>query len=250
MVRRKTWRQRLIGPNIQTKRQLFYKFIQNRTDISHSLLTTIKADMPRTYSDIEWFNGKRDIIQRLLVTYAAIHKGDSYLQGFNYIMSILYYVFHGAEHAEADTWWCFARIVGLIRPMMPDFNVAWFHWLRNRWLKEFHEKLYKKRPTIQTVLRNEYERFSSLITIKWFMIWFAQTVAFEEIFDLWDFFIQLPPHALMQAYTLITLEIIIEAAPTITYQWSEQPTQLMHAILTLKVKKINTVLEKCRAKLK
>lgn len=249
-TRASRWRAQLIGSDIAEKRDIYYTYIQKRTDIPRSVLITIQHDLPRTYPNITWQSHHKNRLKRLLVSYAAVHRGDSYLQGFNYIMAILICVFKGTKHADADTWWCFARIVGLIRPLMPDFNVAWFHWLRRHWITNFFAKLKKHRPRLASILDNDVDAFSSLITCRWFMIWFAQTVDFEEIFELWDFIIEQPPQLLMQVYTMLTYEIIYDAAPTLTYQWAQEPVGLMHAFLSIRVKSVSAAIERVRKNLK
>lgn len=237
-----------MGPRPSEKRAIYYKFIQMRKDISSSVLTTIQADMPRTFQGNQWVTVHRNTIEKLLVSYAAIHKGDSYLQGFNYFMSMLLYVFQHTEHAEADSWWCFARIVGLIRPLMPDFNVAWFHWVRKHWIEELYNKLYK-RPRFQAILYNDLDSFSSIVTVRWFMIWFAQTISFSDLPLLWDFIIDQPPKNLMRIYTLLTFEILEEAAPAITYEWSKNPSELLFSILSIKVENIVEAIQRVQKKL-
>lgn len=246
MDRKSRWRASLIGHDISVKRDIYYKYIHHRVDIPHSVQLTIRADMPRTYHDVVWVQQHINTIEKLLVSYAAIHRGDSYLQGFNYIMANVLNVFHGTTHAEADAWWCFARIVGLVRPLMPDFNVAWFHWLRRHWLVEFYSQLKKHRPRLAAILIDQSDAFSSLVTVKWFMIWFAQTVAFDDIFELWDFIIEQPPRLLMRVYTMITYEILYDAAPTLTYQWAQEPMGLLHAFLNFKVTNVTAVIDRVK----
>lgn len=248
MQRARVWRQKLMGSSeqINMKQTLFYSFIQQRNDIPDSLLATINADMPRTYPDLEWAQQDSTItpVKTLLISYASVHKGDGYLQGFNYLMMVLYGVFENTEHPLADTWWCFSRIVSLIRPMMPDFNVTWFHWCRRHWFGDLHAKLHKKCPNLETILSNYHETFSTLITVKWFMIWFCQTLPFDEIYVLWDFLISVNPQKLMHVYTQITYEILAEAAPTITYKWGRDPTDAVHSILSLKVSGVKNIIKR------
>lgn len=243
------WQRQLLGTRVEisSKHQVYTRFIYGRSDISETCRTTIAADMPRTWSaeSIE----QKDVIQELLVEYAATQQGDSYLQGFNYIMTVLWTVFRTAEHARADTFWSFVRIVGLIRPLMPDFNTAWFHWYRNHWMSEFQTQLARRRPLIAEMLSTDIETFSSLITVKWFMIWFTQTIPFSDIFSVWDLLIQVPPRQLVHVYTLLTVEIITQAATTLTYECGGNPTQLIHTLLELKIKGIANVLERVKKKL-
>lgn len=249
MERCDVWRHKLIGPTVDEKREIYYVYVVGRDDIEPSALQTIRSDMPRTYPALAELRAGSKTVQKLLVQYAAVHRGDSYLQGFNYIMTILWHVFKDQEHGEADTWWCFSRIVGLIRPLMPDFNVTWFHWMRRDWLNHFNQVLRQRRPKLASILCDRTEEFSSLVTVRWFMIWFAQTVAFTDIFKLWDFIIDQPPHLLMKTYVGLTFQILYEAAPSITYQWSHEPTKLMHAFLSLNVEGIDHAIAEVKKRL-
>lgn len=236
--RQRHWRARLMGKDIDRKRNLYYMYIQSRKDITQEIEGIIDRDLPRTFPNIEWVKEHHADIKALLVSYASVHKSDSYLQGFNYQASVICYVFSDTEHAAADAWWCFARIVGLIRPLIPDFNVVWFHWSRRYWLDELLKRLRKSRPQLHSIIEPQKERFSTLITCKWFMIWFTQTVPWNDLFELWDILIQLPSQKLLKVYTLILHEVLKEAAPSITYKWSNEPLGTLHAILSLKVRNI------------
>jgi hypothetical protein len=238
------WRKNLMGnvDDILSKRRVYYEFIHNRTNVSDNVRHDIAADIPRTWPEHPELGG--DVVQELLIEYAATNQGDSYLQGFNYSMTILWKVFESTEHARADTWWCFSRIVGMIRPLMPDFNTKWFEWYRIHWFGEFRKKIYRTRPIIAQMLTKEMEMFSSLITVKWFMLWFTQTVPFEEIFQLWDFLISVPPSQLMKVYTMITVEIIQEIAPTVTYNSLHNSTNAIHQILNFKVSGVENLIQK------
>jgi hypothetical protein len=248
MERSQLYRKHLLGTadDISYKRTIYSAFIRGRCIISETCRSTIDADMPRTWPK-EHIPG-RDIVKELLIEYAATQQGDSYLQGFNYIMTVLWSVFHNRENARADTFWSFARMVGLVRPLMPDFNSKWFHWYRNHWMDEFKRKIARRRPMVAAILSTDLETFSALVTVKWFMIWFTQSVAWPEILILWDFLIQVPPRQLMNVYTLITVEIITEAATTLTYACSGDATRMVHQLLDLKISGISKIVEKLRKK--
>lgn len=237
------WRKHLIGDELKNKRHLYHRFISGLTDVPNEIKITIKADMPRTYPSIEWIQNNTEDIETILTEYAAVHKADSYLQGFNYIVAIVLYVMKDEpEHKMADTFWCTAGIIGRIRPFVPDFNIAWFKWCERHWMKEFQIKLRKKRPQLSHILSKQEECLSKLIPCKWFLIWFAQTIAFDELFLLWDFFIQLPPQQLMKAYIMFTYEIFNERA---TYKWATvDASELLMEILMMKVENIGSILKK------
>lgn len=247
MEQRQTiWRRHLMGhpDTIERKRQLFCQYIQDRRDVPADVLHIIQRDLPRTFPNVPWVSEHAKDIESLLTMYAAVHKGDSYLQGFNYHMTILYHVFEGTEHALADTWWCFARVIGLVRPLMPDFNLTWFHWCRRHWTNDLFDRIRKSRPQLHSILNHQHEQFSTLVTCKWFFLWFAQTVPWTDIFELWDILIQLPPKHLLRIYMLLTHEILKEVAPTITYKWSQDPTNVLHALLSVQVRGIQKMATK------
>jgi len=247
--RQKLWRARLMGDDetCARKRELYHRFIKGRASQDAVVRQQIRADMPRTFVGVEQVD--RANVETLLLSYAAVQQGDGYLQGFNYIMAVVLYVFHGSQKCHADTWWCFSRIVGLVRPLMPDFNVAWFHWCRRQWFGEFHRRLRRRRPVLESILHQKQEEWSTLMTVRWFMIWFAQTVAFEEIPLLWDFFIVQPPKTLMRVYTQVAFAIVEEAATTVAYEAGDSVPETMHRMLTLRVQGVADLLERVHQRL-
>lgn len=226
---------------IDEKRQLYEKHVRHREDICPEILHTILKDLPRTYPQCPWVEHHISDIQPLLVSYAAVHKGDSYLQGFNYHMINTYRVFHGTQHALADTWWCFSRIVGLVRPLMPDFNLNWFSWCKSHWYNELLKRIRKTRPHMYSVLAAHEDRFSTLLTCKWFMIWFAQNVDWDELPELYDICIQTHPRDLIQLYISVVFQVMEKVAPTISYECSADTCDIVHKILNIRIKNIGTL---------
>lgn len=248
MSRADQWRAKLMGTpeQIEMKRTLYTSFVDGRDDADRDIVQTIDNDIPRTFPDVAWMHEHKDVIRALLISYAAVHRGDSYLQGFNYLMATVYRVFHDQEHALPDTWWCFSRVVSLVRSLMPDFNVTWFHWCRRHWFGDFHRRLRRNSPALESILRNHHETFSTLTTVKWFMLWFCQTVVYEELLELWDFLIDIDPQSLMRAYTLITFEILLEASPTISYNWSQNPAEAVHSIIAMRVRGVKNIVRRVK----
>lgn len=58
-------------------------------------------------------------MQRALFIYAKLNPGVRYVQGMNELLSPLYYSFRGdtsqAQHAEADSFFCFVELVSECR---------------------------------------------------------------------------------------------------------------------------------------
>tara|TARA_B100000795_G_C22785950_1_gene434630 strand:+ start:1014 stop:1175 length:162 start_codon:yes stop_codon:yes gene_type:complete len=48
----------------------------------------------------------------------------------------------------------------------------------------------------------------------------------------------------MHVYTQITYEVLVEAAPTITYNWSQDPADAVHSILSLKVTGVKNIVKR------
>ena len=53
----------------------------------------------------------------------------------------------------------------------------------------------------------------------------------------------------MKIYTLLTYEILEEAAPEITYGWSQNPSELLFSILSIQVENISEAIERVKQNL-
>jgi hypothetical protein len=246
--RQKIWRNRLIGKDIDYKRYVYYKYIQNRVGVSESTLQTIIADIPRTFAGETKVDST--YVQNLLIEYATVQSGDSYLQGFSYFMVILCTVFSGSEHAKADAFWCFSKIVGIIRPLMPDFNCNWFDWNRSFWINSLIKQIGQKRPLLAAIINEETEIFSSLILVKWYMLLFAQNIVFDEVITMWDFLLNLPPQKLMHAFNCIALVIIEQSADDLVYSCGGQPTPVISKLLNIQISNVSNLIQLVKKRFK
>ncbi len=157
------WRAHLMGKNVEHKRHLYHTFINGTNDCSESTRTTIDADMPRTYPNQETITAQTVKIKQILIEYASLHKGDSYLQGFNYMVAILLDVFKDEDEHMADVWWCFSAVVGRIRPFIPSFYMSLFQCFRIHFMFYFHYLLNKKIPILAHLLQCPSETISPLL---------------------------------------------------------------------------------------
>lgn len=244
--RQDKWRQKLMGTpkEIKYKRKIYSKYIQGHTKLDDSILQTIRADIPRTFAASQTTNA--ETVSELLVEYAIIQNGDSYLQGFSYFMTVVHHVFHDSSYRRADIFYCFANLIGLIRPLMPDFNAKWFTWNRNYWISDLLHKLQARRPLLASILNQEMEVFSSMLILKWYFLWFAQNIVFSEILELWDFLLTRPKETLMHTYNCIAYEIINQAADDILYQNNGEPIPIIYKILDLKISNIPNLIQLVR----
>ena len=117
-------------------------------------------------------------------------------------------------------------------------------------MNQFHIRFKKSRPLLQSIIERNSSDFSRLIVIKWFFIWFAQSIDLKEILPLWDFLISLEPQHLMMAYVHITFEVLKEGAPTITYNYSQSEIELIMAIISMKIIGVEEIIKRVKRSLK
>ncbi|MED6179888.1 hypothetical protein PIB30_004943 [Stylosanthes scabra] len=85
----------------------------------------IDRDLQRTHPDIPFFSGEssfslknREAMKNILLLFAKLNPAICYVQGMNEVLAPIYYVFsidtnkQKAENAEADSFFCFVRVLG------------------------------------------------------------------------------------------------------------------------------------------
>ena len=107
--RAQIWRKYLLGDyeTILQQRKMYHNIIIHHPyEIDTDIARQIKADIPRTTlhhdHSLTLSDNKKKIIETLLTQYVQIMPCDGYLQGFNYIMALLYHVY---EKEDAEHEW-------------------------------------------------------------------------------------------------------------------------------------------------
>ena len=149
---------------------------QTRYDIQ------INLDMPRTPG------ADRDLLSRLLRTYADMHSGMGYVQGMNYVASTLLNVFCRSgepDHAFHDAYFCFHAIMTKIRVFYPL-----------NWRDKSPLKVTKATATLMCMhleaelrrsLPEDFNSYLSLFLMRFWPCLFANM--FDDPAVVWDFLI-------------------------------------------------------------
>jgi hypothetical protein len=253
MHRAATWRKYLIGNEdvILEKRKMYHNIIINFPySIDNAIDTTIKRDLPRTsFKGSQWLN--KDIlksIDTLLYQYVQVMPCDSYMQGFAYIMAVLYYTYetHDKEHALADTFWSFASVISIIRPLIPDHDPEHFLRYTKEWKKYYMYNIECRDKRTHMWLKPFYDMITPTLSVKWIMIWFSQQFDLENLLIIWDAIITCEPTQRTKLFGIIASNITIQNSTSIE-QWAEQhPTEIGPRIMSIGGTDAKIIIEESR----
>ena len=231
LKRANTWRTLLVGNRhkVQYKRRLYNRYVKNRLVSCTPYDDVIEMDMKRTHM---LTSNKRTIVQDLLRRYVDIQIGDGYVQGQNYLMTILYFVFSKGDEkmwAIQDTFWAYVRVMSLVRPVIPDNRIL-FEEVQQKTKLEIIKYLDNHHPHFLPIIQHDLHTLTSLILVKWYGIWFAQYYSLNNLLNIWDQIISSNDYQ----HTLITITInILKKKIPMLYTIQHQGTSKM----------INTILE-------
>ena len=168
--------------------------------------------------------------------FAVIHPADNYLQGFNYIMATLYYVYynHDPEYAMADTWWSFCKILSCIRPCLPDDCIVHFKDYTKCWSKYFKNHLKSYDQTLYHIVTPSFDNICQNLQVKWLMIWFCQNFSLQHIIIIWDALITCEPTDRAKLKGIIAANILIQSSTNIIDLYRKSPTEVAYHIINFK----------------
>ncbi len=239
MARAETWRTYLIGDNelIETNRKLYHTIIATFPyNISQKEESCIERDIPRTR--IVGCNcvGFQKNIQTILCQYVQIMPCDGYLQGFNYLVSVLYHVYSKAdeEYASSDSWWSLLSIISIIRPMIPDHDPDDFAIYTERWSKHYVSYLQSNAPRTHSLLKPFYNTILPILTVKWLMIWFTQLFPISDVMIIWDALITCEPNYRMKLMAIIAANVTIQHSASIENWALIYPNEIGPRLLSVK----------------
>jgi hypothetical protein len=173
---------------------------------------------------------------------------DGYLQGFNYIVYVLYDVYKrdDIEHVMADTWWSMVTIVSIIRPMIPDHDPTDFTKYTKRWSKHYmnHVQTYDSRT--HHLLLPFYDIILPSLTVKWLMIWFTQMFSMNDVVVVWDALITCENRQRTKLMAIIAANITIQHADSIAFWSREHPTEIGPRLMSVKAKDAKVLIEASR----
>lgn len=248
------WRKYLIGDRdiIHDKRKMYHNIIKNFPySIDDKLDTLITRDIPRTqFKNSEWFKRSNNskIIESLLHQYIQVMPCDGYMQGFAYIMGVLYYVYskHDIEHALSDTFWSFASVISIIRPTIPDHDPEDFAKYTKKWSKYYIQHIQYNCRRTHTWLSPFYEIITHTLSVKWMMIWFTQQFDIKNILIIWDALITCNPSQRMKLMAIIAANITIQHSSSIEMWSNDCPTEIAPRIMSVSAQDAAVLIEASR----
>ena len=229
-IRAKHWRKHLVP--LFLLRRLYKMRIENVPTDNVPDATDISLDVPRTFPKHKWFSPeRRHTLKTMLLQWASVNRGDGYVQGMNSILGVCMYVYCNEEenhYALADAWWTFSEIVNRVRPVIPDFNMRWFNFMREDFVKKLKKTLVVYKKNLWKLLEPHISSLSHLIMVRWIMIWFSHNFSLKDVVIIWDALFMCERRQLMDLYVAISVAILSQASPTLfSVQSSEIPRYMM-----------------------
>lgn len=252
--RAEVWRKYLLGDyeTILQQRKMYHNIIIHHPyEIDSEISRQIKADIPRTtlvHDNVSLSDKRQKIVESLLVQYVQIMPCDGYLQGFNYIMALLYdvYVNQDVEHALADTWWSMVAIVSVMRPMIPDHDPHDFERYTKKWSVYYKNHLKLKNNRLYILLEPHLATILPMITVKWLMIWFTQLFALDEIKIVWDALITCDSKHRTKLMAIIAANITIQQGHAIEKWARECPSEVGGRLYQARATDATVIIEQSR----
>ena len=168
----------------------------------NKVLELIQKDIKRTYPELSFFqspshNNKKetnqDVIKRLLFIFAKKYPEISYVQGLNFIIANIFYVFSHDQnpyfnlYAEEDTFFCFELLINNFKEIyMPDKDssdvgiknkIDYIKFLISLIDSELFFHLQKMKIDIYVFI------------FKWYTLFFSQDFPIDITLIIWDHFL-------------------------------------------------------------
>ena len=176
----------------------FPKNLKEEEDIK--TLTQIDKDLPRTRSDIPFFQEKSkfnkdetnyDIMRRILFFFAKRNSELGYIQGMNEIVAIIYYIFSLDENVyikpfvESDTFFCFEILMQEIKPIFMMHNINYSQLFITMQIRQINDILKGYEPELLDYF-NEKNLIMDVFLMRWLIVLFAQEFTLESSILFWD----------------------------------------------------------------
>lgn len=248
-MRAKIWRTCLIGDDLEVhnKRKTYYSIICNYPyNVNEDILNIIKKDLPRTH--IQGINIDTETIETLLCQYTKAMPCDSYVQGFAYLMAVLYHVYENndREHAMADTFWSFGTVLSIVRCTIPDHDPIDFKRFTDEWKVHYIAHLQAKSHRTHNWLTPFYDVLLPSLTVKWLMLWFTQQFDIGCLLKLWDAIITCNASRRTKLFGIIAANITLQHADKIEYWAETSPTEIGPRLMCIRAKDAQIIVEESR----
>ena len=184
------------------KLKKFYKDFPNNLKEEEDIktLTQINKDLPRTRSDILFFQEKSkfnkdetnyDIMRRILFYFTKRNSELGYIQGMNEICAIIYYIFSLDENiyikpfVESDTFFCFEILMQEIKPIFMMHNINYSQLFITIQIRQINDILKGYEPELLDYF-NEKNLVMDIFLMRWLIVLFAQEFTLESSILFWD----------------------------------------------------------------
>uniref|UniRef100_A0A914WIC4 TBC1 domain family member 13 n=1 Tax=Plectus sambesii TaxID=2011161 RepID=A0A914WIC4_9BILA len=131
------------------------------------------------------------VVERILFIYSKLNPGVKYVQGMNEVLGPLYYVFaqdtndSWAEHAEADTYYCFQNLMSEIKDNFIktlDQSNCGIEWTMTR----FYERFKDCDPDLYEYLVTEQGLLPQYYAFRWLSLLLSQEFLLPDVITIWD----------------------------------------------------------------
>jgi hypothetical protein len=189
----------------------------------YTLFNEINKDVHRTFPHFHFFqvgynedeqdsvNPHSAALRRILYIWSKLNPGISYVQGMNEVVGPIYYLFatdsSGMEHAEADAFGCFTKLMGEIMNNFcksldsSEVGVAGQIAQLNNLLKEKDYDLWND--------LEEKKIDPRFYTFRWLTLLLSQEFELPDVYRLWDSFFSDPNR--FEYLTYVCCAMIINA---------------------------------------
>jgi len=173
-----------------------YLLTRPRISSDQPLFDAVRKDVVRTHSDQNFYldrihgPARYDALLRILFIYAKINVGTRYIQGMNELVGTLLYVFASdpdaewAQHAEADTLFCFTHLMSQLRDVFIERMDATDTGIEGR-IQQLETLLARHDPAL-----NKHFRMLGLdahfYSLRWITTLFCREFTLPDSIAVWD----------------------------------------------------------------
>lgn len=178
-LRRTVWMAVSGAKALQTECGLTYSSLKGKAE-SHSVLETIKIDLPRTFPDNIFFVNEHALQQQLFNVLAAFANQNTevgYCQGLNYIAGLLLLA---TKNEEASFW----LLKTLVERILPQYYIKSMSGLITD-LEVLDDLVLKLEPEIHRHIKRIGMPWA-VATTKWFICVYAEVLPTETVLRIWD----------------------------------------------------------------
>jgi hypothetical protein len=173
-----------------------YLLTRPRFSSDQPLFDAVRKDVVRTHSDQNFYldrihgPARYDALLRILFIYAKINVGTRYIQGMNELVGTLLYVLASdpdaewAQHAEADTLFCFTHLMSQLRDVFIERMDATDTGIEGR-IQQLETLLARHDPALDKHFRM-LGLDAHFYSLRWITTLFCREFTLPDSIAVWD----------------------------------------------------------------